>query len=163
MIASAFETGAEVLPDAPQLNAQLAPTARTLEAFALNQGVKAGVRRSTQFFDFLTPTLRFIAPAQTFCNYASLLPATPRPAAPGRRHRHLAAVHRHVRRADRPLQRDQTPRTARTARPPRPRAGPVSATDNNFLHANPYPYTASPGQHPASARPATRSTSRTRS
>ena len=31
--------------------------------------------------------------------------------------------------------------------------------DNNCLHANPYPNTASPGQDPASARPATSPTS----
>ena len=72
-IASALETGADVLPGAPELNAQLAPTAQTLEAFATDPGVKGGIRRSTQFFDFLTPTLRFVAPAQTVCNYATLL------------------------------------------------------------------------------------------
>ena len=60
--------------DAPQLNAQLAPTAKTLEAFGADHGgQRRAFRRSTQLFDFLTPTLRFVAPAQTFCNYPTLL------------------------------------------------------------------------------------------
>ena len=31
------------------------------------------MRRSTQLFNFLAPTLRFMTPAQSVCNYATLL------------------------------------------------------------------------------------------
>ncbi len=72
-VAAAFETGADVLPGAPAMNRQLPPTARTLETFALNPGVQGGIRRSTQLFNFLNPAVRFIGPAQTVCNYATLL------------------------------------------------------------------------------------------
>ena len=72
-LASALETGANVLPGAPQLNAQLPPTAQSLLAFDQNSDVNAGISRSTQTFNFLTPTLRFVTPAQSVCNYATLL------------------------------------------------------------------------------------------
>ena len=72
-VAAAFETGADVLPGAPAMNRQVAPTAQTLGEFALNPGVQGGIRRSTQFFDLLDPALRFVGPAQTVCNYATLL------------------------------------------------------------------------------------------
>ncbi|MEA2348124.1 MAG: phospholipid/cholesterol/gamma-HCH transport system substrate-binding protein, partial [Thermoleophilaceae bacterium] len=72
-IASALETGAEVLPGAPELNAQLAPTALSLERFAQSQGVQGGISRTIQTANFLTPTLRFVTPAQSVCNYATLL------------------------------------------------------------------------------------------
>ena len=72
-IASALETGARVLPGVPSLNAQLAPTAQSLEQFATDPDVQGGISRSTQLLNFLTPTLRFVAPAQSVCNYATLL------------------------------------------------------------------------------------------
>ncbi len=62
-----------MLPGAPALNRQVALTAQTLGEFAPNSGVQGGIRHSTQFFDFLNPALRFVAPAQTVCNYATLL------------------------------------------------------------------------------------------
>jgi virulence factor Mce-like protein len=146
-IASALETGADVLPGAPTLNAQLAPTTKTLEAFATDQGVKGGVRLSTQFFDFLTPTVRFVGPAQTFCNYGSLL---------FRNASDLLSVGDGVGTWQRFTiysggQASQFPpgingSNSENSPSSGPANGPVDFSVQNFLHVNPYPYTAAPGQ-----------------
>jgi virulence factor Mce-like protein len=143
-IASALETGANVLPGAPQLNAQLGPTARTLETFATDHGVNAGVRRSTQFFDFLTPTLRFVTPAQTFCNYPTLLL---------RNARNLLSQGDGIGTWQRFIVMSAGQISAGGGIPaPNSENSPSSAPANgpagtpNFLHVNPYPYTAAPGQ-----------------
>ena len=144
-IASALETGAEVLPDTPQLNNQLAPTARTLEAFSLDPDVNGGVTRSTKFFSLLTPTLKFVTPAQSVCNYATLLT---------RNAQSLLSIGDGVGTSQRFLvvsggqidsfvgvnapNSENGPSSAPAASP--------SVDSNNYLHANPYPYTASPGQ-----------------
>jgi ABC-type transporter Mla subunit MlaD len=144
-VAAAFETGADVLPGAPRLNAQLAPTARTLEAFAQNPGVKGGIKRSTQFFDLLNPTLQFVAPAQTVCNYATLL---------ARNAQDLLSIGDGIGTAQRFLVMSAGQADSFTGvNAPNSENGPSSAPansatfeNNNYLHSNPYPNTASPGQ-----------------
>jgi ABC-type transporter Mla subunit MlaD len=146
-IASALETGADVLPGAPRLNDQIAPTTKALEAFSTNPGVKGGVRRSTQFFDFLNPTVKFIGPAQTFCNYPSLL---------FRNASDLLSVGDGIGTWQRFTvysggQLSRFPpgeNTVNSENSPSegPGNGPVDSQYSNFLHANPYPYTAAPGQ-----------------
>jgi phospholipid/cholesterol/gamma-HCH transport system substrate-binding protein len=148
-IASALETGADVLPGAPRLNAQLAPTTQTLEAFATNPGVKAGVRRSTQLFDFLDPAVRFLAPAQTFCNYPSLL---------FRNASNLLSVGDGVGTWQRftvssagqinPNPPGENSSNSENSPSSGPANGPPPLLPGyqTFLHANPYPYTAAPGQ-----------------
>jgi virulence factor Mce-like protein len=144
-IASALETGADVLPDTPRLNAQLAPTARTLEAFAQDPNVNGGVTRSTKFFGLLTPTLRFVTPAQSVCNYATLL---------ARNAQSLLSVGDGVGTGQRFLVMSGGQTDSFTGvNAPNSENGPSSAPasspsvdSNNYLHANPYPYTASPGQ-----------------
>jgi virulence factor Mce-like protein len=137
IVASAFETGARVLPDAPRLNAQLPPTARTLEAFAETTGVQAGIRRSTQLFDFLTPAIRFVGPAQTVCNYATLL---------ARNAQDHLSVGDGIGNTQQFLVMSggDGPNSENS-----PSSGPTTGgglTDAAWLHANPYPNTASPGQ-----------------
>ena len=145
-IASALETGAEVLPDSPQLNAQLAPTARTLEAFSLDPNVIGGVTRSTKFFNLLTPTLKFVTPAQSVCNYATLLT---------RNAQSLLSIGDGVGTSQRFLvvsggQIDSFVGVNAPNSENGPSSAPANSSptvdSNNFLHANPYPYTASPGQ-----------------
>jgi virulence factor Mce-like protein len=135
-LASALETGAPVLRDSPALNEQLAPTARSLQAFGEDPGVIAGLDRSIQTFDVLSPTLRFIAPAQTVCNYATLLL---------RNGASLLSLGDGVGTWQRFIV--FAPPTG-----PNNEGSPASAPANgggdanNFLHANPYPNTAAPGQ-----------------
>ncbi len=134
-IASAFETGARVLPDAPALNAQLAPTTRSLAAFAHDRGVNGGIDRSTQLFGFLTPTLGFVTPAQSVCNYATLLL---------RNGSSLLSIGDGIGTTQRFLvmSAGDGPNSENS-----PSSGPAhGGTEANFLHSNPYPYTASPGQ-----------------
>jgi hypothetical protein len=137
VVASAFETGARVLPDAPRLNAQLPPTARTLEAFAEDTGVQAGIRRSTQLFDFLTPAIRFVGPAQTVCNYATLL---------ARNAQDHLSVGDGIGNTQQFLVMSggDGPNSENS-----PSSSPTTGgglTGAAWLHANPYPNTASPGQ-----------------
>jgi virulence factor Mce-like protein len=135
-LASALETGADVLPGAPQLNEQLPPTAQSLLAFNQNPAVNAGISRSTQTFNFLTPTLRFVTPAQSVCNYATLLFGNAAS---------LLSVGDSIGKTQRFL-------VMSAGMGPNNENSPSSAPANgggsavNFLHANPYPNTASPGQ-----------------
>jgi virulence factor Mce-like protein len=134
-IAASLETGSNVLPGAPRLNAQLPPTARSLERFARNPGVNAGVRRSTQLFDALTPTLRFLTPAQSVCNYATILLGNTSS---------LLSLGDGVGTTQRFLvmSAGDGPNSENG-----PSSGPAhGGSSANFLHANPYPNTASPGQ-----------------
>jgi hypothetical protein len=55
------------------LNAQLEPTANALLDLANNAGARQGLDELTQFNQVLAPTLQFITPAQSVCNYATLL------------------------------------------------------------------------------------------
>jgi ABC-type transporter Mla subunit MlaD len=145
-IASALETGARVLPGAPSLNAQLAPTARSLERFATNPNVKGGISRSTQTLKFLTPTLRFVGPAQSVCNYGTLL---------FRNAASLFSIGDGIATGQRFLVMSSPGGPNNETSPasgPASKAGnqtnPAGFADANFLHSNPYPNTASPGQHP---------------
>jgi virulence factor Mce-like protein len=145
-IASALETGARVLPGAPELNAQLPPTAEALERFATNPDVQGGISRSTQTLNYLSPTLRFVTPAQSVCNYGTLL---------FRNASSLLSIGDGIATSQRFL-------VMSSAGGPNNETAPASAPANkegnetngagdpeaNFLHSNPYPNTASPGQHP---------------
>jgi ABC-type transporter Mla subunit MlaD len=138
-IAASFETGADVLPGAPGLNRQVAKTSQTLGTFAQDPGVKAGVKRSIQFFDFLTPTLRFVTPAQSVCNYATLL---------ARNASSLLSLGDGIGTAQRFLvMSGGTGANSENG----PSTGPATGgglSGSNWLHADPYPNTAAPGQHP---------------
>ena len=108
--------------------------------------MQGGIRRSTQFFDLLTPALQFVAPAQTVCNYGTLLARNAQddlsisPDGIGNGQRFIV------------MSAGQTdPFLGINA--PNSENGPSSAPADaatidgaNFLHANPYPNTASPGQ-----------------
>lgn len=148
-IASALETGARVLPGTPALNAQLAPTAEALERFSTNPNVQGGISRATQTVDSLTPTLRFIGPAQSVCNYATLL---------ARNAASLFKVGDGIGTGQRFIVMSSpgglpNNETSPSSKPPNsdstatiPGQDLFGTGPANFLHSNPYPYTASPGQ-----------------
>ena len=146
-IASALETGARVLPGAPSLNAQLAPTARSLQRFATNPDVQGGISRSTQTLNYLSPTLRFVTPAQSVCNYATLLL---------RNASSLFSIGDGIGTGQRFLvmsspggPNNETSPSSAPANKAGNETNPGSIyPEANFLHSNPYPNTASPGQHP---------------
>jgi phospholipid/cholesterol/gamma-HCH transport system substrate-binding protein len=72
-IAAATRSGPPVLRKTPVLNAELAPTAQALVDFGNTPGVTPGLRLLTQTNSVLDPTLAFVTPAQTTCNYLTLL------------------------------------------------------------------------------------------
>jgi hypothetical protein len=142
-IADALEAGAPVLARAPVLNEQLPPTAQALFDFGQDPGVLAGIDRLDETASFLTPTLRFLTPAQTTCNYLSLLA------------RNVSATFG----MGDGLGTWQSFTVFDPPDGPNNEGGPSSApaaggdpgsggdpTDRNFLHVNPYPNTAAPGQ-----------------
>jgi hypothetical protein len=134
-LADALTIGRKVLPETPATNKQLENVFRSLQRFSTDPLVPKGINRLTQTFTSLKPTLAFLTPVQTQCNYvtlflrnvASLLSVGD---ANGTWQRFIQVV---------------------TPTGPNSETGPSSApangpTQENHLHSNPYPNTASPGQ-----------------
>ncbi len=139
-LASAQTIGIPVLKSSPKLNKQLPPTSKALEAFNNDSDVRNGLTSLNDLTDQLTPAVKFIGPAQSVCNYATLL------------FRNSASLF---------SQGDgygtwqrfivfDTPKGPNNEGSPSsaPANGGGDSTAGNFLHANPYPNTASPGQDP---------------
>jgi MlaD protein len=135
VLADAFEAGTEVLPKTPPMNRDLANVFDALAEFSEDQQVRLGIDQLTRFSSSLRPTLRFLTPLQTTCNYATLF------------FRNAASVL---------SDGDANGTWQRFVIIPTPEGrnnegGPASAPANgptveNHLHTNPYPNTAAPGQ-----------------
>jgi virulence factor Mce-like protein len=135
IIAESLHAGVPVLNASPVLNNQLQPTAEALVAFQNAPGVFNGLDLLIDTNNLLEPALRFIAPAQTTCNYATLT------------FRELANA----------ASSGNGQGNWLNFVPPAPPEGPNSEsgqasapangpTFNNHLHYNPYPNTGAPGQ-----------------
>jgi len=72
VIAEALHAGVPVLNASPVFNNQLEPTAQALVDFQESTGVFNGLNLLIDTNKLLKPSLRFIAPAQTTCNYVTL-------------------------------------------------------------------------------------------
>jgi ABC-type transporter Mla subunit MlaD len=134
-LAAALHAGVPALNKSPILNAELAPTAEALLAFQRAPGVFNGLDLLIDTNKALGPAIKFIAPAQTVCNYATIT------------FRNLANASEEGNGLGNWLNfisfeppegpnSEGTPASA-------PANGPGPA---NHLHYNPYPNTASPGQ-----------------
>jgi virulence factor Mce-like protein len=134
-LADAFTVGVPALRKSIQLNKDLKPTFQSLQRFAEDPLVALGVQDLNQTAKIAAPLFATIAPAQTVCNYWTLL------------FRNAASL----------LSEGDTNGTGQrfmiVASPqgPNNEGGPSSGPANgpnsdNHLHANPYPNTASPGQ-----------------
>lgn len=130
-----FAIAAPAFELAPRLNDELAPTTAALRRFGEDAGAQRGLRALRELGDQLSPTVRFVAPAQTVCNYPALLL------------RNLASVFS--------LGDGVGTRQRFIAfQPPlgrggegAPAAGPADGPGKaNHLHYNPYPNAAAPGQ-----------------
>jgi virulence factor Mce-like protein len=142
ILADAFEAGTDVLPKTIPMNEDLADVLDTLADFSEDPTVRAGVDQLTRLASSLRPTLNFVTPVQTTCNYATLL------------FRNAASLFSEGDRngnwqrfviLSAPTQRG----TLLTG--PNNESGPSDAPASgpppeNHLHFNPYPNTASPGQ-----------------
>jgi ABC-type transporter Mla subunit MlaD len=134
-IADALEAGTDVLPRTPPFNRRLESLLQELQRFAEDPMVPRGLRGTTTALNSLNPTLAFITPAQTVCNYATLW---------FRNVSSLLSV------GDRNGTWQRFIIVA-TPQGPNNEGGPASApangpTQDNHLHTNPYPNTAAPGQ-----------------
>jgi virulence factor Mce-like protein len=136
-LADALEFGQVTLARTPALNARLARTFLALGRFATDPAVPLGISRLNDTVTSLKPTLAFLTPAQTVCNYATLW------------FRNVSSV----------LSEGDSHGTWQrfiivpTPQGPNSESGPSSApangpSDANHLHANPYPNSAAPGQSP---------------
>ena len=72
IVADAFEAGTDVLPRTIRMNEDLADVFEALADFSDDPMVRAGIDRLTRISASLRPTLRFLTPAQTVCNYGTL-------------------------------------------------------------------------------------------
>ncbi len=144
-IASALEVGAPVLRASPQLNNQLAPTAAALRRLNDDASARAGIDRLGQTVDVLRPTLAFLTPSQTVCNYPALFL---------RNGQEILAQGNGIGTWQRFIvfQAPSGPNNEGSPASAPAAGGEVPTTefpvDRNYLHYNPYPNTASPGQTP---------------
>ena len=135
VLASALGTGIEVLPKTPALSRRLNSLLLQVQNFAENPLVPQGINNTTTLVKTLQPTLDYLAPAQTVCNYVTLF------------FRNVSSL---LSEGDRngTWQRFiivTTPTGPNNEGIPSsaPANGP---SESNHLHTNPYPNTASPGQ-----------------
>ena len=140
VIAEALHAGVPVLNASPVLNNQLQPTAEALVDFQEATGVFNGLDLLMDTNRILKPALTYITPAQTTCNYVSLL------------FENLARGNGQGNSQGKWLN------FISFEPPPGPNSegGPASAPANgspdpaqtraNHLHFNPFPRTAAPGQ-----------------
>ncbi|MGH2982557.1 MAG: MlaD family protein [Solirubrobacterales bacterium] len=141
-LAAATRSGPPVLRRTPILNAELAPTAQALVDFGNTPGVLPGLGLLGQTNNILDPTLNFVTPAQTVCNYLTLLlrnGASITSLGDG-----IGTYQRFIVLAPPGDGPGQTPAPNNIGSPAgAPANGP---TLENHLHYNPYPNTAAPGQ-----------------
>jgi virulence factor Mce-like protein len=135
-IAAALHAGVPVLNASPTLNSQLAPTAQALVDFQNASGVFNGLDLLIDTNKLLKPSLRFITPAQTTCNY-------------------ITDTFRFISNASQVGNGTGNWLNFISFAPPEgpnSESGQASAPANgsseveNHLHYNPYPNTAAPGQ-----------------
>jgi virulence factor Mce-like protein len=134
-LADALQIGKVTLRRSPPFNHQLGNVFRALENFSTDPLVKVGVKRLGDTVKSLRPTLNFLAPVQTTCNYATLW------------FRNISGL---LSEGDK---NGTWQRFIIVATPngPNSESGPSSKPasgpgQDNFLHSNTYPNTASPGQ-----------------
>ena len=134
---SAVVNGVKALRRAPAFNAEIDPTAQALLDFNNDPSVRQGLTSLQGFADVAQPFLSFVAPAQAVCNYGTLAL------------RNLANL---LSLGD-GLGTYQRAIVLGPPNAPNSQLGPSSAPARggdpegaNFLHTNPYPNTASPGQ-----------------
>jgi len=136
-LASAFTIGQRTLKRSPAFNRRLASLLTELRRFANDPVAPRGVKRLAETLEVLNPTLQHLAPAQLTCNYITLW------------FRNVSSL----------LSEGDVHGTWQrfiiiaTPQGPNNEGGPSSApanggtpTRDNYLHSNPYPNTASPGQ-----------------
>jgi virulence factor Mce-like protein len=135
VIAESLHAGIPVLNASPILNAQLQPTAQALVDFQEAPGVFNGLELLTDTNRLLKPSLTFVVPSQTVCNYWSLtFKEIANAASQGNAYGNWLQFI-----SPSPPEGPNSESTFASA----PAHGPER---ENHLHYNPYPQTAAPGQ-----------------
>jgi virulence factor Mce-like protein len=134
-LSDALGAGIEVLPKTPALNQRLDSLLAEVQTFSNDPLVPRGLQATNALVKSAAPTLDYLAPAQTVCNYITLF------------FRNISSL---LSEGDK---NGTWQRFIIVAAPvgPNSESGPSSAPANgptidNHLHTNPYPNTASPGQ-----------------
>ncbi|HEY1853971.1 MAG TPA: MlaD family protein [Solirubrobacterales bacterium] len=138
VIAEALHAGVPALNTSPALNAQLTPTAQALVDFQEAPGVLTGLQLLTDANHILKPSLEFITPSQTICDYWSLtFNEVANASSQGNEFgNHLNAI---------TFAPPEGP-NAESGQASAPANGGGPRSEENHLHYNPYPRTAAPGQ-----------------
>jgi virulence factor Mce-like protein len=122
---AALQTGIPVLRRASALSDRLRSALREVEKLSSDPLTRSTLRRLRIALDALLPTLRFVAPLQTQCNY-------------------LGVYFRNI--ASTVSEGDTAGNWLRTLVIANPDENQYRPSPAPKLHANPYPYTAAPGQ-----------------
>jgi virulence factor Mce-like protein len=134
-LSAALKAGIDVLPKTPPLNQRLDSLLQEVKTFADDPLVPRGIQHTTDLVNSLRPTLDYLAPTQTVCNYLTLW------------FRNISSLL---------SEGDHNGTWQRfiivtTPQGPNNEGGPSAApadgpSASNHLHINPYPNTAAPGQ-----------------
>ena len=136
VIAESLHAGVPVLNASPVLNAQLKPTAEALVDFQEAPGVFTGLELLTDTNRLLKPSLTYIVPSQTVCNYWSLtFTEISNAASEGNSNGHWLQFISYG------LPEGPNSESTFASAPANDPSDP-----ENHLHYNPYPRTAAPGQ-----------------
>lgn len=135
IIAEALRAGIPALNATPVINNQLVPTAEALLAFQQSEGVSTGLRLLTDTNKVLKPSLEYIVPAQTTCNYVTLLFSN---LSSSNSQGNDYGKWLNVIAFEPPTGPNSEAGQA---------AAPANGPKGNHLHSNPLPQTAAPGQN----------------
>jgi virulence factor Mce-like protein len=144
-LSRAVSVGAVNLREATALNSELASAAEAFEAFAQNPVVSLGLEEFTQTLQLANPLLAGITPAQTYCNYITL--ALRNVASLGAENIGIGTVDRAATVLSPNGPNNEGYPSATYAHGPSVDKNAFGQPENNnFLHVNPYPNVAGPGQ-----------------
>ncbi|HYI98845.1 MAG TPA: MlaD family protein [Thermoleophilaceae bacterium] len=148
-LATAFRAGEPALRRSPALNRRLTRTLATLDRLGDDPRVPSALNRLTRTATLLQPTLAFITPAQSTCNYGTLFF---RNVASMTSESDIIGSMLRIAPMSLPITAGSEGGPAATPAngPPGFPAGTTFLKQklyrDSFLHSNPYPYTAAPGQ-----------------
>lgn len=154
-LAEAVRVGTPALEDSPAFNARLATTFKALETFSTDPLVKLGFQDLTSTVSIAGPLVAYATPSQVSCNYLGLffknLSSSLSEGGTNGQTLRVAII---AAPGGQPV--PNQPNIDNTLLAPNNEGSPSSAPANgpsgpgydasNFLHSNPFPFTAAPGQ-----------------
>ena len=152
-LANIVKVGTPVFKKSPAFNAELSTTFTAIETLSLDPSTTLGVDDLTETMTILKPTLAYVTPAQTVCNYATILLGNA--AQIGSEGGSTGTFQRVMVMptpgglfdpANPSTSEPQSPNNEGGPSDQPANGGPPGSDIANFLHSNPYPYTAAPGQ-----------------